>query len=251
MKVRNGFVSNSSSSSFLLAYDKTGVITDAKKIVEYVDNNLRNEIFFKSDLCDGWDIFSLDMHQKNFLLKHWKRFVKYSGGNAIFTDWSGEKDENGNYPTYEAPYVEAFTKVLEFYHYPYEYDRPEVDMSDIPKPDISFEDSIASVKGTSTPEQKARVDAANEWYRVQSMREHEENLRRRDKFLDDTRKKLLEKGADPENLVVELIEVDNDSCDSDGSYDCEFASRYFGLDEDSYFEPVGDPDLENDSEEDT
>ena len=39
MKIRNGFVSNSSSSSFVLAYDKTGIMTDPKDIVAFIDNN--------------------------------------------------------------------------------------------------------------------------------------------------------------------------------------------------------------------
>lgn len=248
MKVRNGFVSNSSSSSFIIAYDKTGNITDANEIVNYIDNNLRSEILFKSDLCDGWDMFFLDMHQKNYLLKHKKRFIKYSGVEDILTDWSADKDENGNYPTYKAPHVEAFTKVFSFYHYPYEYDNPEVDMSDIPYVDISVEDGMAVVKGTATKEQKDRIEASNEWYRIKDERVHNEITRKKDELLNELRNNLLKEGADPDNLVINIIEVDNDSCDPDGNYDYEFAPRYFGLDEDTYYEPVGDPDLEEENE---
>lgn len=251
MKVRNGFVSNSSSSSFILAYDKTGVISDAEKIVDYVDNNLRKEVFFRSDacLCDGDDIFSLDMHQKNYLLKHKKRFIKYNKDDVPYTDYSADKDKNGEYPVIMVSPVIALTKVYEFYPYPYEYDTPEVDMSDVPFEDVSLEESISALKGEASPEEMRRVKISENWLNIKYERERKARQEMEKSLISNIKERLIKEGADPDNLEVEVVPVDYRSCDPDGSYGDEFSSRYFGLEDDSYYESVSDPDLEDEEEE--
>lgn len=250
MKIRSGFVSNSSSSSFVLAYDKTGILTNPKDIVEYVDAHPRKNIMFISDLADGWDVFELDMKQKNYLLRHKKRFIKYNQDPVKTIDWEADVGEDEDYPEIEIPAVTAYTKVLSFYHYPHEYETPEVDMSDIEEVFFTLEEAIAATKDNAPEELRKRADRSNECWRIREERERAARKKQREDFIEEVNSRLLEKeNILPENLVVKIIEVDNDSCDPDGSYDSEFATRYFGLDEDTYYEENEDPELFEEKEE--
>ena len=245
MKIRNGFVSNSSSSSFLVAYDKSKILTKPEDIVKYIDENPRNEITFKSDLSDGWDFFTLDMHQKNYLLNHKERFIKYNQGTVLYTDY-GDSDEEyvegTKYPEIPIPRVQALTEVYRCQSDEYEYRNPEVDMSDMELPEVSVEDNIKVSKGNADAETIAKVLGAEEWYRVKMDRERIARRQARKKTIEDTRKELLKsENVAPENLVVEYMNIDYNSCDPDGSYDSEFAERYFGLDSSTYYDKPGVP----------
>lgn len=248
MKIRSGFVSNSSSSSFILAYDKTDVLTNPKDIVDYISNHLRTNILFKSDLCDGYDVFELDMKQKNFLLKHKKRFIQYNHDPVTVTDWDAEVEPGESLPEIEVPSVIAYPGVFSFYPYPYEYKTPEVDISDIEDISITNEEIIESMKDTASDELKEKVKKANDIYRILNEREREAYKKQKEDYIEEVRQSLIKKGVNSENLIVELIDVDNRSCDPDGFYDSEFAPRYFGLDENLYYEETGDPDLEDEVE---
>jgi len=252
MKYRQGFVSNSSSSSYLIAYDISAILTDSREIAAYIDNNLRKPIMFKSDLNEGWDLFELDMHQKNFLLKHRKRFEKFSNGTVRYTDYTVSADENGKYPEMDIPFVQALTKVYKFYPYPYEWEKPEVDMSDVYNPEMTFEETMQAREEDANPELKEKLKAQNHWSIVKLNRQTEARKQRKEEFLKKIRQELIEQGANPDTLKVELIEVDNLSCDPDGSMDYEFVPRYFGLDDELWFkEEIGDPDLDEVDDEET
>lgn len=244
MKLRNGFVSNSSSSSFVIAYDKTGILTNPKDIVDYVSNHLRSSIFFKSDLCEGYDVFSLDMKQKNYLLKHQKRFIKYNQEPIMVTDWEAESKPGEPLPEIEVPAVEAYTKVYRLQRYPYEYSTPDVDMSDVDIEPLTDMELMKSLDSNAPEDLKKKREKANNWYRIREEREREAIRKQKDSFLTEVREVLLKENVSPENLVVEYIDIDNNTCDSDGFCDSEFAPRYFGLDEDTYYEKIGDPDIE-------
>ena len=245
MKIRNGFVSNSSSSSFLVAYDKSKILTKPEDIVRYIDENPRNEITFKADANDGWDFFTLDMHQKNYLLNHKERFIKYNQGTVPYTDygdWDEEYVEGKEYPEVQIPRVQALTEVYRCQSDEYEYRSPDVDMSDMELPEVSIEDSIKVRKGEADAETEARVKKADEWYKVKDERERTARRQARKKALEDMREELIKsEKVDPENLVVKYMNIDYDSCVPDSANASEFAERYFGLDSNTYYDKPGTP----------
>lgn len=250
MKIRNGFVSNSSSSSYVLAFDKTKVLTNPQDIVNFIDNNPRQEIFFVSELCDGQDIFSLSSHQKRYLLKHRKRFIKWNEGTETVKDFSQWEDDDTDMPSWdeipekEVPLVTGLTGVYEFYHYPHEWDFLDVDILDLPEDKCTFEDRLAVSAGTADEETKKRVELSIEREKERERIEKIFEKRQKEEFLAKVRNKYLNKIDNPDNLVVKLVNKDYKSCSSNGAYGYEFAERYFGLDEDTYYESDGDPDLD-------
>lgn len=81
MKIRNGFVSNSSSSSFIILGSSAAPLNRAQT-VEYLktDPNARIVVVGAS-LSDGDDIFCLDSKKVDFILDHEERFL------ASFAKW--------------------------------------------------------------------------------------------------------------------------------------------------------------------
>lgn len=251
MKYRQGFVSNSSSSSYLIAYDVSAILSNPKEIADYIDNNLRSPIMFKSDLCEGWDLFELDMKQKSYLLRHRKRFEKFCKGTVKYTDYTVNPGKDGKYPEIDIPFIQALTNVYRFYPYPYEWETPEVDMSDIPCPEMSMEESIEAHKEDASPELKEKARLQANWSLIKCNRQTEARHQKQKDYIEKIRQELTEEGADPSTLKVELIEVDHRSCDPDGNSDWEFPERYFGLDEDTWYEDIADsndPDAEIDDD---
>lgn len=78
MKIRNGFVSNSSSSSFLLVYDRdNSVISGAENIVNYIKEHPNEELYlYGGDLSDGVDFFLLEGEMKREILSYPESFIK-------------------------------------------------------------------------------------------------------------------------------------------------------------------------------
>lgn len=80
MKIRNGFVSNSSSSSFILGSDS--VPLDRAQTVEFLKNNPDASILVVgASLGEGDDVFFLDREKADFILDHEERFL------ASFAEW--------------------------------------------------------------------------------------------------------------------------------------------------------------------
>ena len=76
MKVRNGFVSNSSSSSFILKSD--GVTLDKKGTLEWIknpENSNKQLLVIGEEMAEGDDIFYLDGIKENVILEHEERFL--------------------------------------------------------------------------------------------------------------------------------------------------------------------------------
>ena len=229
MKFRNGFVSNSSSSSFVLAYDDRKVMTDPEKIVDFIDNNLRKDILFWGSYGEGEDMFELGIDQKNYLLNHKKRFVKYNTGTFIDDVYVDDDSPKGYHvEKEEKPYLTAIAEVYDFHETGLDYERTEADMSDFPEP-------TDGDWSTYWAEQRKRERAL--W------------IEKKKNYIDKEKKYLLERGIDPEHLVVKIVNVDNNNCDPDGSYDSDFAPRYFGLQEYTYYREQGDPELNEEEDE--
>ena len=105
MKIRNGFVSNSSSSSFILGCSNTPL--NRAQTVEYLKTNpSANILVVGASLSEGDDIFFLDSKKVGFILDHEERFL------ASFAEWQA--------------YVEPFKFVPDAREF-WDYEGPEKD----------------------------------------------------------------------------------------------------------------------------
>jgi len=106
MKVRNGFVSNSSSSSFILGIAK---VTDEKKLREYIDENKLQGLTIKKvkDINDSWDVsktetkismesFTYDIVEVNYESEE-DTIVYYEECEGDDSDFWNEDDGWGEY----------------------------------------------------------------------------------------------------------------------------------------------------------
>lgn len=85
MKIRNGFVSNSSSSSFILGCSNAPL--NRAQTVEYLKTNPNaNILVVGASINDGDDIFFLDKRMIDFILDHEERFL------ASFAEWRAYVD---------------------------------------------------------------------------------------------------------------------------------------------------------------
>lgn len=85
MKIRNGFVSNSSSSSFILGCNNAPL--NRAQTVEYLKTNPdANILVVGASISDGDDIFFLDKRMIDFILDHEERFL------ASFAEWRAYVD---------------------------------------------------------------------------------------------------------------------------------------------------------------
>lgn len=84
MKIRNGFVSNSSSSSFILIYDKTCVIDDLNEMISYIKNHPNTyPIFYGDEINEGQDAFILTPEQESLIRKFPDRFINQNKSKNI------------------------------------------------------------------------------------------------------------------------------------------------------------------------
>lgn len=81
MKIRRGFVSNSSSSSFILLRGSTTPLNRAQTVEFLKSNPDANILVVGASLGDGDDIFFLDKERADFILDHEERFL------ASFAKW--------------------------------------------------------------------------------------------------------------------------------------------------------------------
>ena len=86
MKIRNGFVSNSSSSSFIILGSSTAPL-DRVQTVELLKTNPDARILVVgASMNEGNDIFFLDRERVDFILDHEERFL------ASFAEWKAYVD---------------------------------------------------------------------------------------------------------------------------------------------------------------
>lgn len=79
--IRNGFVSNSSSSSFIVVGKKEDCIAGMDNIINYIENNpdCNIIIFPQKDLSDGDNVFTPTKEQKEFLIKNKEEILEKFG----------------------------------------------------------------------------------------------------------------------------------------------------------------------------
>lgn len=94
MKVRAGFVSNSSSSSFMMTFeDKSHALNDIYEIISYIkDNPDKDILILGTELSEGIDAFIPDKEMKDFILENQDRFIDSYENWAGFIDFE-ELDE--------------------------------------------------------------------------------------------------------------------------------------------------------------
>lgn len=106
MKTRSGFVSNSSSSSYVLAYKKDNVITDPKILVEYLEKEPQARFVIKGwDLGEGDDIFLLTDEHKAYIRRFSEQFIKRNEGLVNRERYS---DEANDWISVTEPYIYAY-----------------------------------------------------------------------------------------------------------------------------------------------
>ena len=70
MKSRTGFVSNSSSCSYIIYYNDGGYLKNAEEILEYIKNNKNCSLYILGkSLAEGRDYFFLEKKHKDLMLK--------------------------------------------------------------------------------------------------------------------------------------------------------------------------------------
>ena len=239
MKCRNGFVSNSSSSSFVLSYAKNSVLTDPKKILEYLKESNGPIIFKGWDLGEGDDIFELDEDQKSLIRKFPKEFISANSGTTSrnIYEYDEKTEDLIDKGQEEIPKLTAyigdvyFRDVCAFV----EYYSPDIDMSDIPNEELTMDEILDKNPSRELLEKRKISD---NWYRIKNEREKQARIQKRAELIAEGREAFLKKHPDsnPEDIISEMVLVSNRSCDSDGCYDLEeFADRYLS---EEFFENI-------------
>lgn len=209
MKTRNGFVSNSSSSSFILVYNKSNVIKDLNEIVNYVKSNPDTlPIFCGIDLGDGQDIFTLTSEEESLIRKFPDRFIaKNTLGNiALYTN--------------NAKMIRSFK----------DYGSAgELDMSDVERPDITNEELNIYMKyiykdKDAIPKEIMEKVKKLEYYDAIYDERLKRFLHKKDKeHINKTKNEIIEESnCKNEDLSAKELDVDCASTEET----IEFAERY-------------------------
>lgn len=207
MKCRNGFVSNSSSSSFILCYDKTKVLSKPEDIIEYVKEKNSPLIIRGWDCCEGEDIFELSEEQRSLIRKFPKQFIKMNSGTVTRQKWIYDENAEDSYTQKEItiPKIEAFPEAELIPATEIEYKKIEVDMSD-----ISSEEYTEVKRNT-----------------IESDRILEKRHKLMNQFAQELRKYYSNSNKIPlKNIIAKKVDVSDRSCSSDYSYSSDFAERY-------------------------
>ena len=198
MKIRNGFVSNSSSSSFILVYDESKVLSNAEDIVRYVNECSNTFPLFRGiESYEGEDIFSLEGDQESLIRKFPDRFVK--------------QNKNSN--------VKLYTECSRLIRDASEISYCKPDMSDVENNELSLEEySIymdAIVHDKEIPQElQDKVDKNNKYEEIYGKREQELIDRTNAQAISNITEFLInEFGCKKENIKSEKVYVDNSVTD--------------------------------------
>lgn len=228
MKFRCGFVSNSSSSSFIIGYDKSKVLTNPEDIVKYVKENPYDrggwgdeDLFRGNDFCEGEDIFSLNSDMRKLIRLFSEDFISKNRGTEIRESYNSETK---SYDEEEFPKVRFYMDVSKR-STPFEYSSPSIDMSDIPyEPDNDVWTLLSKKEGTLTEEEKERIRKFKEYDKIFSERTQKAIKDKTDEVKKDIEEELLNRGVSKENISFEQISIDYRSGNEVELED--FAERY-------------------------
>lgn len=221
MKIRNGFVSNSSSSSFLLVYDKTKVTTNPEDIVDILKREPNCDMLIKGwELANGDDIFELDEEQKSLIRKFSDRFIKLNEGE-VERDYYEEDPETGEgkFVKRKSPAIEAYTDYL-IWESPNQWRDPEVDMSDIEDPDLSLDEIV---NHADDPEVIRKKELSEKYYKIREQRIKGARNAEKKKLASEMTNDLIKKGVPVENITYEEVDKDNNTSEEST---IDFAERY-------------------------
>lgn len=231
MKIRSGFVSNSSSSSFILAYDKTKVLNGPEAIVEHITKNPDADILIRGkELSDGDDIFELSISQRRLIRKFSKRFIQHNQGERVHTDYIYDSPDETSYHKEQrmVPNIVGYVN-YRLWSTPFDWNEPEVDMSGVENPKIDLEEMLDPAKRDDTYE--ARKEKSENYYRIKEQRTREARAKAKrglqEEIIEDITSHDFQ-GTTPkrEDVTSEEIYKDNRSSDEDYADLSDFAERY-------------------------
>lgn len=211
MKVRAGFVSNSSSSSFILVYDKTKVYDTPDSIIDFLNAGYQDRpsmlpIFDGGDCCEGRDMYELPADYEELIRKFPDQFKSVSGNMGVKVYGRAKLFHDAEERS---------------------WGQPEIDMSDVPYVDITAEDLNEYAKADCSEETKKKFQASNRYYKELEERRKEmcekENLR----SIEIAKERLIENGSKAEDIESSRLFVDYSTTDTDEN---DFVATYFTSD---------------------
>lgn len=110
MKIRSGFVSNSSSSSDLLCYNDCSLLKNAKAILQFLKKDMNSEVLLiGKEFGEGRDILWLSQDEKRLILKfpdHWNKNGDKVYGVVFNTNalYSSDEDDLDNSEKFKEKY---------------------------------------------------------------------------------------------------------------------------------------------------
>lgn len=212
MRIRNGFVSNSSSSSFLLTYDSRKVLETPEDILEILQKSTDSRVIIRGiELGDGEDCFELDSEQKSLIRKFPQEFTRVNSGTETCSRYIPEKDGTFRKESYERAKIRGYIDA--------DLQNIEKEMWDCEMWD-SRNDFRDGSEEDSEPYRKIVID------RISSR-------------VKDSMKALGEIGPEDEkNIVSEEIYVDYNSSNGDICSPSEFAERYLTYEDPEEYAPI-------------
>ena len=110
--IRKGFVSNSSSSSFVISYNRNAVVRGAKDIVEFLKSYPNEQVIFDGgDWREGSAVFIMDDNVKSLIRKYSEEFISHPRAREIeYALYTGDLSHNEDYMRDNTLYFSQFNE---------------------------------------------------------------------------------------------------------------------------------------------